>query len=552
VLLRRSGAPSRFLVFRSPEYWAIRSELLVFNFIFGFLPFFGMIFGFSVTGGTAALALLDPLDPIHRLARPVSRDEAAAGAERLGGRIAGGDLCLVTHENHSGKNWSEDFHKAQGEGASIRIEHAEGAGAPRPGELLIIDWSAADWSRAEWEPRVFLRASSREAMWRKKLPAMPSGGRVLEGCLHRGDRIFVDVPPKGPGPTYWFGPARSAPMLTPGDGTARLRLAEVTASRAGMVSLLALAALLILLGLWRLARARPIADALVQRLRQPLVPTASPSTLFVLAATPLVLLGALWASRLFDADGPAAVERWGWAGAHFAVAIAVVVAVRMGDRRAALGAAMREVGPPGAAAPPLDRAREGERFGVDATVGAAAPLSPAPLSGKPHAHWVVRVTSVYKSGRNYASAHALDVSGPLVVPISRDGHAALLDLGHVAADLRAVHQVARPRALRHGKYRDIVGQAFAAGTTYVLEERFLEPGEPVHVIARVARFEQRDAGPTPVLAGTASEPVIVHAGSRRSLLRGLAVERAFLSAALPLCLALGLGVAALSVYLLGV
>jgi hypothetical protein len=231
--------------------------------------------------------------------------------------------------------------------------------------------------------------------------------------------------------------------------------------------------------------------------------------------------------------------------------MAVVVAVRMGDRRAALGAAMREVGPPRTAAPPLERAREDELFGIDATVDAAAPLSPAPLSGKPRAHWVVRVTSVYKSGRNYSSAHALDVSGPLVVPISRDGQAALLDLGHTAADLRAVRRVARPRALRRGKYRDLVGPAYSAGTTYVLEERFLEPGEPVHVIARVARFEQRDAGRLPVLAGTASEPVIVHTGTRRSLLRGLAVERAFLSAALPLTLAIGLGVAALSAYLLG-
>src|SRR5262249_12784544 len=129
VLPRRSGAPSRFLVFRSPANWAIRGEFLVFNVIFGFLPFFGAIFGFSAWGGAAVLALFDPVDPLHRLTRPLAPEEAARGAARLGGRIAGGEVCLVTHENHNGKSWSEDWHRAYGDGASILIDRAEGSSA---------------------------------------------------------------------------------------------------------------------------------------------------------------------------------------------------------------------------------------------------------------------------------------------------------------------------------------------------------------------------------------------------------------------------------------
>jgi hypothetical protein len=86
---------------------------------------------------------------------------------------------------------------------------------------------------------------------------------------------------------------------------------------------------------------------------------------------------------------------------------------------------------------------------------------------------------------------------------------------------------------------------------YVLEERFLSPGEPVHVIGRVLRFEPGNGpdGRIPVIGGTAAEPLVIHAGTRRTLLRGLSVERAFLTAALPICAAITLSIAAMSVYL---
>jgi hypothetical protein len=531
VLSRRSGALSRFLVFRAPEYWAIRGEFFAANILVGWLAFFGAVLGFSSCGGAAALAQLDPQDPIHRLAEPLSPGEAARGGKRLSGRIAGAEVCLVTHEVKR-KDWAEDWHGTYGEGASILIDRAEGSGAPRRGESQAIAWSTA-----EWGPRLALQESTRSSTWRQRFPSIPSWGRVLEGCLHRGDRVFVDIPP------------RSATTLTPGDGTPRPRLAELAASRAGRLSALALAVILVLLALWRLTGARPIAGALVRRLRQPLVPTASSATLAILAATPLVLVGGLWCASLLGVDGPVKIDRWGWVGAHSAVALTIVMVVLMEDRRVALGAAMRQIGP--GTSPPLSRARDGEAFAIDATVDASAPLSPAPLSGKPRAHWVVGVTRVYRSGRNYASAAQPDVNGPLIVPISGDGGAALLDLDHAVADLRAVRCVARPRALQRGQYRDIVGNAWVAGSSYVLEERFLERGEPLYVIARVVRFELRDGHPgrLPVLGGTAVEPVVIHAGTRRSLLRGLAVERAFLSAALPLCIAVGVAMVGLSVYL---
>jgi hypothetical protein len=43
--------------------------------------------------------------------------------------------------------------------------------------------------------------------------------------------------------------------------------------------------------------------------------------------------------------------------------------------------------------------------------------------------------------------------------------------------------------------------------------------------------------------------MLLHAGTRRTLLRGILVERAFLSAAVPLCLSITASIAALSIYL---
>jgi hypothetical protein len=198
-------------------------------------------------------------------------------------------------------------------------------------------------------------------------------------------------------------------------------------------------------------------------------------------------------------------------------------------------------------APALDRAREDQPIAIDASVDPEAPVTRAPLTGKTRAYWSVAVTRIFRSGKNWSSEPAPSVDGPLVVPLVGDGGKARVDLTHVAPDVRAVRRVAHPSALRK-RYQDIVS-APVPESSYVLEERYLHRGERVHVIGRVVRFDELPDGTrVPVIGGTAAEPVILHAGSRRTLLRGIAVERGFLFAAAPLSLAVSLAALSLAVY----
>jgi len=539
VLTRRSGAPSRFLLYRAPEHWVLRGEHLLFNGLLGFLPLLGALYGFTSCGTEAARALLDPRDPVHLLARPLSPQDR--GAIHVRARIQGGDVCLVTHE-HLNKGWDEDWHGTAEQGGSLVVEHAEGAGAPAAGTTMAVAWR-----KARWEPRLKVHMTAREESWRAHFrgvatpssPAIPSGGRVLEGCLRAGDPVFVDLPVD----------AASPAVLTPGDGTPRLRLAELRASRAGEASLLGLAVIVLITYLWRAVGARPFTATLFQRLSQPLIVTVAPLALILSALTPLLLLGAL---RVFPgprADGAADVARELWVCAHAAGIAGVIVAVRIRDRLAALRAAVNVVR--AGTCPPLERAREGEALCFDAAVSAGAPVSPGTLTGRARAHWVVAVTRIFVASRNASSTPAPACTGPLLVPIRGAGDGmALLDLTHVAADLRAVRRIVRPRAVRRGAFAAILGPTPPAKSTYLLEERFLEPGEQVLVMGRVLRFGviAGRPGEVPVIGGTAAEPVLVHAGTRRSLLRGLSVERGYLAAALPICVAVSLAIAALAAW----
>ena len=117
-----------------------------------------------------------------------------------------------------------------------------------------------------------------------------------------------------------------------------------------------------------------------------------------------------------------------------------------------------------------------------------------------------------------------------------------------AVDLRAVRERTRGRSMRADR-ASLVGGAPDRASIYLFEERWLEPGESIHVIGRVRRFEAAPGGAIPVIGGVPGDLAIVHAGSRRSLLRNLAIERGYLAAAIPLCLALSATVAALAGYL---
>ena len=254
----RSGAPPRLLPFQGAEFWAVRSELLVFNGLFGLLPILAALAGFSSCGSAAAADLLDPDNPIHRLDEPLDRDEQRRGVVRGGGRIAGEpEVCLVVHE-HKSKSWAEDWRGTYGGSATVAVEHA--AGLPAGTREVQAAWSAF-----RWEPGIPVHETTREAVWRGRFQGIPSYGRVLEGCLPRGGRVFLDgcVGPNGSSKTPLVrGCGVEAPVLTPGDGTPQPRIDARAAWLAGRVSLLGSALVLLLVCLRRLFAARPLAAAL--------------------------------------------------------------------------------------------------------------------------------------------------------------------------------------------------------------------------------------------------------------------------------------------------
>ena len=540
----RSGALSRFLLYRSPEHWAPRSQLVAFNFFLGFLPFLGALVGFRALGVAAVREIADPRAPLHRLGAPLDAEERRRGVERLGGRLAGGPLCLVVHEHFSDKSWREDWRKTVGTATIV-----DATGATRPGP----------WASVVWEPSIRLDEAMSDAPWQSLVRDVPTGGRVRGGCLWPGDRVFLTgcatapyTPADGADGTEVLAIdrcGRRPPVLTPG-ATARPRLDELAASLAARTSLLGFAALMLLVYAWRALGTRPFIAPLVRGLRRPILPVlALRGRLVAVVLGPAALLAAIcYVPRLAGWDGLADVERYGYAGPCLAGLTAVVLALRMIDSYRVLGALV--AGVRAGRAPPLDRLRAGEAAALDAEIDPDASVSIAPLTREERAHWWITTTRVFKASRNHASAPGPETRGPLLVPIVTAGGAALLDLTHAAVDLRAVRHRVRRRPRRPGSFDPLLGPDPGADSIYLIEERFLDPGEPVHVIGRVQRFETVKGGRVvPVLGGVPGDLAVVHAGSRRSLLRHLTIERGYLAVAIPLALAVTLANAALSAYL---
>jgi hypothetical protein len=542
----RSGALSRFLIYRSPEFWAPRGELFAFNILMGFAPVLAAVAGCSAVGVAAVRRVVDPRDPLHQLAAPAADDEAQRGVIRAGGRLRDGRVCVIVHEHSRDRAWHEDWRDVEG---SPEIETTDGA------RLTVT------WENATFEPALALHASDRESALRSLhrmsgVHPIPEGGRVRELCLPEGQPVFVDgCDTRAPidvalsiasgaaePPLVGDCPKPGRPLvITAGDGTARPRIAMRAASLAARVSLLGVPVLLLALYAWRLAGARPIADALVKRLRRPQLPLVEPVALFLTPIiVPLVLLIALFARPSLAGNAVAPPDRYGYAAVVLVVLLLLAAVARMLDRVRALGAAAASVRD--AADRRLDRAREGEAMIFDAEVDPAAPTSPGALTRGAHAHWVVAVTRVFQAGRNSASEPGPRHDGPMLVPVRNAGGAAFLDLTHATVDLRA--RLLRRRGARlRGEAARLAGKIDPA-SVYLFEERFLDPGEPVHVEGRVLRFAAGPSGaPIPVIGGTPGDPAVVHAGSRTSLLHGLRVERAVLVAAAPI---LGVTVLALS------
>jgi hypothetical protein len=528
----RSFAPPRLLPYRSPEVWAIRSEFFVFQLLFGFLPLIACIVGFQQYGKSAVPDLLDPKAPMVRLAKPLNEEEEARGVLRAGGKLTGGEeVCVLVHEYKSGKNWREDFRATIGDSLKIDIEYENGVEPQVQEEPIDVDWPSV-----RWEPEMIRKETDREAAWRQRVK-IPPGGRLYEACVRRGEGVFIDACETRRKDNHRIaGPcgARRA-VATAGNGTPQPRIDQLAASTAGQVSLLGGAALLVLLYLWRVAGARPFVAGLFARLGSQPSPLVAKAALWMIGLAPLGLLLGLFLFRgVPDGAAAAKVERYGYAVTYAVFGGALILGVLMRDRRRALRAVI--TGVRGEAVSSLKHPTEGQRVTLEAEVDPQAPLSTGQLTGATRAYWAVSATRVYRSGRNYSSSVQPSVSGAQLVPIRGPFGAALLDLTYGWVDLRSKRLIARKRAIKRGDFRHIVGEQAPFDGAFVLEERFLDPGEALYIAGEVQRLAApsleggyRETGALPVIGGSS---MVVHAGSRRSLLRGILVEKGFLDAAL--------------------
>jgi hypothetical protein len=547
----RSGAPPRFLPYRSPENWVIASEFFVFELLFGLIPLIACVIGFQSCGRSATEELLDPGTPMHRLDKPLSSAEKARGVIRAGGRLSGAEeVCVLVHEYKSGKNWREDFRDTVGRAMKIEVEYENGYDLQAIGAPLAVDWS-----RVRWEPELIRKETDRETFWRRQLN-IPSGGRLYEACLHKGDRVFIDACQAIERTNHPIAEAcdgRRA-VVTPGDGTPQPRIDQLAAITAGEVPLLGGATLLILLYLWRVFGTRPFIAALIDQIGEPPHATVGKAALWVIGLAPIGLLLALFLLRGVPGGADATkVDRYGYATAYAVFGGALILGVLMRDRRRALRAVIKAVREEVVCS--IAQLKEGQRVTLEAKVDPRAPLSTGQLTGKGRAYWAVSSTRVYRSGKNYASSVRLAASSPSLVPIQGPGGAALLDLTHVSVDLRALRVIAKRRAIRRGDFRHLVGEQAEFNGAYVLEERYLDPGEAIYIAGQVQRLAApsvevgyRETGAVPVIGGISA---VVHAGSRRSLLRGLVLEKGFLDVALGLAGVIGAGTAGLVAYLIG-
>ena len=173
-------------------------------------------------------------------------------------------------------------------------------------------------------------------------------------------------------------------------------------------------------------------------------------------------------------------------------------------RRRALSAALRAVRAGGP--PPLSENDNLVTVELDATVDPCAKGSEDPLLRARHAHWSIARVHVYRSGNNYATRTETEMTDPPLVPIHFAGGAALLDIGNAVADLRAVRHVVRGAELRRGDFAHVLGPHPLSDPVHVLEARFLNPGEAIHVSGRVLRYATSTGVPVPVIGGTGDKP----------------------------------------------
>ncbi len=544
----RSGARSRFLIWASPDCYAMRGDFFTFNLLLGFFPMIGALVGFTLMGLAGIDTLFDADAPMWRLRKPLSAKEKKAGRRYVSGKIRGREggqppLCLVIHERKSGKSTVEDFRATLSNGAEL---------LQKDGAVLQV---SPKWVR--WKPELLVGTSdAREALWRGVHPTMPAGGWIEQHCIEQYEPVFIDGCISVQQGRKTIGPCRhDALVITTGDGTAQPRIDELASGWAGRLTAFCAAGLVLMLYGWILVRARPLALALSRWAGDP--PSVKPSrkriVAYVLLATgwlALVLFNVLF--KALEVSGYPQGSVWGHIFAVVTISLGLMLVMAVAKRRRQLSAAMEPV-LEAPTVPLRSRWTIGDMVELAVRVRTNVDPIPGPLTGEPRAYAGITVDRVYRSGKSHSTVRDLNKGEPTLVPVEDESGHGLLDLTHADFDIRAVRGVARRNAAKREPFsRALKGQTRKSYVAFVVEERYLEPGEQLYVLGRITRRETstqeaayRGPAGIPVVGGSEEAKLIVHAGSERDLLKRIRTERFYLTAMLG-------AVAAMTIAIIGV
>ncbi len=523
--MARTGFQSRFLFGR-------RGTGFIYRFLLTFFVL-GIGAAFAAVGvGLAFQGLREALDPtaaMYRL-RHVTPETQTAGAFRraVRARVRPGEalpVCAVVHEHYvSGKNggWRSDGSWTRSMG--IGLDDRAGIESNEP---VVFD---------PLDPIVV--GGEQEEMLRAVIPEMQSGGRVRAHCVADGEPIFVEGCVRSNGVWSQVVGCGDQPItITTGDGTAQPRIDAHASDVAGKLSAGALALLSALAYLWYTLRARPLTDALIRR--------AGPVPTFTAWRPIIAVAGTAWLIAIAQGlvawtapDGSALSRvRPGYFAGLFAVAVAAVLAVVVRHRRNNLDRALAPV----LEAPTVSlRDARGGVVELAVVVRDDGPTVQGVLDGQPHAWVDVRVEEMRQQGKQQIVDLRKRACWPGRVPVKDESGDGWLDLTHAELDLRSTvksyrqgHDVPLATALEASAVGTI--RPDPAHVRWIVEQSVLDPGERLYVLGQCKRVDnpKADGGyradaTVPVVGGSADARLIVHAGTERSLLRSIGLERGYL------------------------
>lgn len=238
-----------------------------------------------------------------------------------------------------------------------------------------------------------------------------------------------------------------------------------------------------------------------------------------------------------DAGSAASRGRPGYLIGLLAFTAAAVLALVVRHRRKNLDRALAPVLE--AQTVPLRDARGGV---VELAVSVRDGAEPARgvLDGAAHAWVDLRVDETCQQGKSQVTNAYRRRCWPECVPVVDDSGEGWLDLTHAELDLRST-----VRFFKEGSNATLsaaiaaspVGalRSSSAHVHWVVEQSVLDPGERLYVLGQCRRVENpkgagsyRADSTMPVVGGSADARIIVHAGTERSLLRSIGLERTYL------------------------